>query len=297
MARAVTPFRTVRDWWFAPAPLARIGALRTVVYLFIPIDVLVNSSWIQGHAYLPTDRYQPLEVGRLLHLPVPTTLFIHSVEILLLVATVCAAANRLPRLLGAVVFTLYFEWMVIAMSYGKVDHDRFAFLVCLAVLPTVGSAGWRDPTPSEAAGWALRVVQVAVIATYFLSSFSKIRFGGWEWVNSGVLTVALLRRGTALGRPLLDYPTILLLAQWGIVIFELLAWVVLLIRRTWLRIASIGFFLSFHLVTYATISIIFLPHVVCLAAFLPLERLVPARRSASPAPAPRRWPAPSTTPA
>lgn len=282
----------IRGWWFEPAPLARIGVLRTLVYLFIPVDVLVNTSWVQGHAYLPTDRYSPLLVGRLLHLPVPTTMFVHSVEILLLLASVCAATNRLPRLLGGLVFALYFEWMVIAMSYGKVDHDRFAFLVCLAVLPTVGAAGRRDLTRSEAAGWALRAVQVAVIATYFLSSWAKIRFGGWEWVNSGVLTVALLRRGTALGRPLLDYPTILLLSQWGIVAFELFAWTVLLLRRTWLRMAAIGFFLAFHLVTYATISIIFLPHVVCLAAFLPLERLL-RRRSPARAPAPSAAPSPS----
>jgi hypothetical protein len=33
----------------------------------------------------------------------------------------------------------------------------------------------------------------------------------------------------------------------------------------------------FHAVTYATISIIFLPHVVCLLAFLPLEKLAPSR--------------------
>jgi hypothetical protein len=43
---------------------------------------------------------------------------------------------------------------------------------------------------------------------------------------------------------------------------------------------------SFHLVTYASITIIFLPHVMCLLAFLPLERLDPAawlssRREAS----------------
>jgi len=30
---------------------------------------------------------------------------------------------------------------------------------------------------------------------------------------------------------------------------------------------------AFHVVTFSTISIIFLPHVVCLLAFLPLERL------------------------
>ena len=42
-----------------------------------------------------------------------------------------AAGRR--RLLGWTVFLLYLEWMIIAMSYGKVDHDRFALLVALAV--------------------------------------------------------------------------------------------------------------------------------------------------------------------
>jgi hypothetical protein len=53
------------------------------------------------------------------------------------------ATGRAPRLLGWTIFVLYFEWMIIAMSYGKVDHDRFAFLVALAVLPTV--APWGSP--------------------------------------------------------------------------------------------------------------------------------------------------------
>jgi hypothetical protein len=30
---------------------------------------------------------------------------------------------------------------------------------------------------------------------------------------------------------------------------------------------------AFHVMTYATITIIFLPHIMCLLAFLPLERL------------------------
>jgi hypothetical protein len=41
--------------------------------------------------------------------------------------------------------------------------------------------------------------------------------------------------------------------------------------------------LLFHLSVYATITIIFLPHLVCLMAFLPLERLgrlLPARAAA-----------------
>ena len=74
------------------------------------------------------------------------------------------------QLAGAAVALLYLQWMIIAFSYGKVDHDRFAFLVALFALATVGRARYGDRTRSEAAGWALRVTQLAVVATYFITA-------------------------------------------------------------------------------------------------------------------------------
>lgn len=261
-------------WWFPAVPLRRVALFRVLVYLFIPVDVLVTTAWVSLHAYLPRALYRPLAVGRLLHLPAPTYGYVVGLKWALVVAAVAAAigavTGRTPRLLGALVFLLYADWMIVAMSYGKVDHDRFAFLVALAVLPTVGRDVGRGA--EQAAGWALRAVQVAVIATYPLSAWSKFRFGGLDWLNSAVLVGAVVRRGTVLGTPLLHVPELLRLTQWGIVAFELLSPVVLFLRPRW-QYAAVAGFVVFHLVTFATIGIIFLPHVVCLAAFLPLERL------------------------
>ncbi len=53
--------------------------------------------------------------------------------------------------------------MIIAMSYGKVDHDRFGLLVALAVLPTAGRARHGDKETTEAGGWALRMTQLGVV--------------------------------------------------------------------------------------------------------------------------------------
>ena len=36
----------------------------------------------------------------------------------------------------------------------------------------------------------------------------------------------------------------------------------------------VAFLVSFHVMTFLMIRIIFMPHVVCLAAFLPLERVL-----------------------
>jgi hypothetical protein len=273
----VTPGVAFAPWWFAPVPKARIAIFRAAAYLFVPLDVLVLHPVSSEHASAAS-LYQPLIVGKLLHLPHPAAALIQVVRWSLLLLSPVAATGRLPRLLGATIALLYFEWIVIAFSFGKVDHDRFAYLVALAVLPTVGRAAFRDRTPSESAGWAMRCVQLAVVATYFLAAWAKVRFGGWGWVNSATLVRAVLRRGTFISDPLLHHAELLHWAQWGIVAMELSSPVILFVkpRHQHLLVAA---FVLFHLSVLATISIMFWPHVLCLIfCFLPSERLVAADR-------------------
>ena len=148
-------------WLFEAVPKGRVAAFRTLIYLFVAADLVIFTPWVRHHADTPGDLYQPLLAGRLLPLPTPTHLLVQTVFWALLVLAVVASTGRAPRLLGWTVFALYFEWMIIAMSYGKVDHDRFGLLVALAALATVGRTRHGDPEPTEAGGWALRVTQIA----------------------------------------------------------------------------------------------------------------------------------------
>jgi hypothetical protein len=260
-------------WWFAPVPLARIAVFRTIAYLFIPVDVFLTTAWVRAHADVPTEWYAPLLIGRVLHLPTPTHAFVLAVQWALVLAAVAAASGRAPRLLGTAVFLLYLEWMVIAMSYGKVDHDRIAFLVALAVLPTIGRARFRDRRRSEAAGWAMAAVLVAVMLTYFLAAWAKIRFGGWDWPTGSTLTRAVLRRGTSLSDWTLDVPWLLTFAQWAMIILELAAPLMLLVRSDRARVGLVLFLLGFHVMVFAGVTIIFLPHCIAILSILPWERL------------------------
>jgi len=262
------------SWWFRPVPLARIAVFRVIAYLFIPIDVFLTTAWVRAHADVPTDWYQPLLIGRLLHLPTPTHTLVIVVQWALVLAALAAASGRAPRLLGTAVFLLYAEWMVIAMSYGKVDHDRIAFLVALAVLPTIGRARFRDRRPSEAAGWAMAAVLVTVVLTYFLAAWAKIRFGGWDWPTGSTLTRAVLRRGTPLSDWTLEVPWLLTAAQWVMLTLELAAPLILLVRSDRARIALVLFLLGFHVMVFAGVTIIFLPHCVAILSILPWERLI-----------------------
>ncbi|HEX2058737.1 MAG TPA: HTTM domain-containing protein [Actinomycetota bacterium] len=279
MATALTrAWNALGAWWFDPLPRRRVALLRVFLYSFVVVDVLWLRPWVSDNGLLPGSQYHPLMIGRWLPLPTPTPLVVGVVKYALLAAAAVAASGRFVRLAGVLVFGLYLEWMVIAFSYGKVDHDRVAFLVALAVLPTVGKISWQDRSSDEKAAWAIRCIQVAVVATYFLSAFAKIRFGGIDWVNGATLLRAVLRRGTDLATPLETAPELLRLGQWGIMLFELSS--PLLLARGRIGRLYLASAFTFHAITFAAIEIVFWPHVACLLAFLPLERLSLRRRFA-----------------
>jgi hypothetical protein len=261
-------------WLTEPVPRGRVAAFRTLVYLFVVFDLIWFTPWVRQHGRVPGELYQPLLVGRLLHLPTPTPTLVDVMYFVLLVVSLAAASGRAPRLLGWIVFVLYSEWMIIAMSYGKVDHDRFALLVALAALPTAGLARHGDRTLSERAGWALRITQLAAVATYFFAAWAKLRYGGLGWLTGATLTGAVLRRGTELGRPLADVPGLLVAAQFGIVAFELSSPVLMALRGR-ARYAFVALCYGFHLTVFATVTISFVPQMVALASFLPLEEVRP----------------------
>lgn len=255
------------SWWFPAVPRARVAWLRSFVGVFVWLDVFWLRPWVADRGEVPGVLYRELTIGRLLHLPTPTPRVVGAVMVVLLASAAVVAVGRLPRLAGAVLALAYAEWMVFAFSYGKVDHDRFAFLVALAVLPTVGIARHRDRTPDERAGWAVRSVQMAVVATYLLSVGAKARFGGGllHWMDSATFLRAVVRRGTFLADPLVRNPWTLQLGQHALVAAELASPLLLVpgrVGRWMLRLL-----LGFHAVTFACLTIGFFPHLVAMTAF------------------------------
>jgi hypothetical protein len=265
--------------WFAPVvPQSRVALLRTICYLFVIVDVHLivrDPPALSAHPEL----YQPLFVERLFRLPPPSTQLATILYVVLLVGSLVAAANRLPRLAGFTVAAAFTWWTAIGMSYGKVDHDHLAFVVALWVLPTVGviAGRWRSTQLAAHAGWALKCIQIAVIATYFLSALTKIRSGAWSirsWPDSSILMWAIVRRPHGLGQLLMAHPDLLHAMQWMSFTAELTSFVVLWMRGRLLLAAAL-FWLGFHVFTTAILYITFAPTALCWLAFAPLERLGP----------------------
>jgi hypothetical protein len=280
LAAVVRPSRFT-DWLFTPMPLARVALLRMAVFAFVIVDVvfLHTSGWY--HGYADPVWYQALDIGRILHLPAATVPMVELLKWGSVAAALVAMTGRAPRLTGWLVAAAWCWYQYIAFAYGKVDHDRGDFVVALLLLPTVGIAHLNDERRSQAAGFALRIIQISAISAYFLSSVAKIRFGGWGWVNSATLVRAVVRRGTPIGEWFLHVPWFLHTFQWVIVVAELSSPIIFFTSERWRR-RLVGAWYLFHVSVYATITIAFWPHLVMMLAFLPLEEYVAKLRA--------RWP-------
>ena len=278
----------LRSALFPALPLARVRALQVLVHAFVILDVLTFSDDVPAHAG-NTGFYTPLALARLLHLPPVTAPLAYTLLGLLLTGCVAAILGWRPRLAGTVVAIAYWLWMLYSNSYGYIAHDHMALMVAVAVLPTVAhpprptgrdeAAGAASVT-SEAAGWALRCVQIAVVATYAFSVIPKILYSGSlaNWGNSAILTWASIRRGSPLAHLLVEHtPWVFVPAQWAGLALEALSPVVLFLRGRALHLAVV-LYLGFHLSTLVLLGIHFLPTVICWAAFLPLEKLRLPRR-------------------
>ena len=272
---------------YQPLPHGRVALLRLAIYGFTIADLFWVVNDVFAHADAPAALYRPVLLREWLHLPVPFHNYVHVLRWVIIIGCLLCASGQLPRrvgvLSGYVVAIAFTDWVSIGMSYSKIDHDHFALIVALWVLPSVGVARFGERARSEAAGWALLCIQIGCVATYFLSALAKFRYGGLDWPTGSTFAWAMTRRGTGLGRAMLSPPWILTASQFLIITVELLSPLLLVFRRRLRYLFVVGLF-GFHLSTYLTLKIHFLPLVFCLLAFLPLEQILPLDRLL-----PERW--------
>jgi hypothetical protein len=256
-------------YWYEPAPPNRLDAFARIIFATVILEVLTVDDWARDHARVPDAFYRPVHLARLLHLPAPTPTTMALLRILTVLACAIALLRIAPRLTSAAVLAGNTVWILWAFSYGKVDHDRLTITFALFVLALTRR---RGVDVEARTGWALRMVQVAFALAYPFSALVKLRTAGFGWANSAVFTRAIVRRGTGLGDFLLHHSWMLHIGQWAFLFFEIFA-VVLLCRNSRLRAVALVGVVGLHAFTYATIGISFLPHTVCIVAFLPLERI------------------------
>jgi len=293
-------------FWFDPIPAARLGLLRIWLFGFVVVDVLLRKEAWVGLADTPRLFWHPVGATWLLDqlgVGPPNAWQIVLVQAVLAVAALLAALGYRYRFTAPVAAALYLYWQCLGQSWGEMKHARVTLILALAFLSVVSAeqshsldtrrarrrtsarafgASGTQPIyePSSNGAWAVRAIQVALAALYFLSGYAKLRSVGIDWIWGDTLKQAIQDKASSGETTELGFWV--LRRRWAMVAFQAvsLAWEVgfplVFFRRLRYVVLAVG--LLFNIGLWTTVQIEFFGVVACFAAFLPLEEYEQAVR-------------------
>ena len=226
------------------------------------------------------------------------------VQVVLVVAALLAALGYRYRFAAPVAAVLYLYWQCLGQSWGEMKHARVTLVLGPAVPVrrarraaalgrlVAGRGGARaarpeasrrtpDDEPSRNGAWAVRAIQVALAALYFLSGYSKLRAVGIDWIWGDTLRQAIQDKASSgettdarlLGAaPRVDADRA---SRRSSLVWEV-CFPLVFFRRLRYPVLIVG--LLFNIGLWTTVKIEFFGVVACFAAFLPLEEYEQAVR-------------------
>ena len=292
--------------WFAPASLRDLALVRilafgtqTFFFNFFPGGYLRSLDVQLSDPSLLAPPYRPIVVLKVLLLPwggwgevQPSVSFLAATLGVAIVAGVLATVGlyaRVTMLVAAAANTLRVaHWN----SYGDYHHAEGLMIIALNVLAVAPSAavwsvdaarrrraergaraepaGRRDDL-SVFARWPLRLMQWLIALTYLSAAYSKLRFGGLEWMNGYTMAYHFLGAGMREDREIAYFlatlpPWVHVLPSIATVLLELTFFVAVLVPRTaWLYVLAGA---CMHLSIYASMGIAFFQTIVLYSVFI-----------------------------
>lgn len=281
-------------WLLAPAPAARLAALRIAVGAYAALWALVRLPAHLDHADQPAGRWQPVGVLAPLDSPPPDAAVV-ALSLLAPVLAALLAAGWAYRVVAPTGAGAVLVLATLDSSWGQVFHTEnlmVLHLVVLALAPTAADAlvlrRPHDPPDDPRYGWPVRLAALVVVLTYLITGLAKLRIAGAGWIDGETLRHLVaydnVRKGV-LGDSYSPLGTTLVAHAWVFgplaalaLAVELASWTALLGGR-W-RTAWVAAAWSFHLGVLALMAIVFAYPLsgVAFAPFFRLEALVERTR-------------------
>lgn len=182
-------------WLFTPAPAQRLAALRILVGGYVVVFLLARWPSYWSSPALPARQFEP--VGPLWWMDAPVAPWVARCALVALVAVgLLFVAGIGWRVVGPLFALGFFVVAAYRISWGHVIHSEHLPALHLLVIGLVPAAdAWRlgrrrdrpTPPPDARYGWPIRVMVLIVIVTYLLAGWMKLRNGGGDWIDGGVL--------------------------------------------------------------------------------------------------------------
>lgn len=187
--------KALNRWFFAPAPAARLAAVRWLCFGFAVVYLITAASPLLRPMNLPNSAFHPTGIVGIVQRPLPAVLVVT-------IYGACLAAGALA-LVGkwyrftAPAFALLLLWVTsYRNSWGMLFHTENLLVLHVAVLACCPQAAdvwtWTPgrnlastPAPSEATayGWPLRVLSLVTVSAYVVSGLAKLIHAGPGWLG------------------------------------------------------------------------------------------------------------------
>ena len=295
-------------YWFAPASCLDLAVVRLIAVatqLFWMIVFASQLDELELRSALPADNWHPLIILNLLNLPWgwgfrPSFDALHVIYYMSLVAGFLALIGFLTNA-SLVVFAgtcTYLQAFV--YSFNDFHHPEAVMMVALSILALSPSgrvlsmdawlvrlrAGRQDngllTQTSEFAGWPIKLIQWFFVLMYASAVWSKLSASGLDWANGFTLQYVLardaLRWDNPLGYWLSQHHILILLAQYGVLLFQATFALAVIFRK--LRWIYVPAGLCLHIGIYLTLTAPFFQWIALYAVFIPWAealRLLQAR--------------------
>jgi hypothetical protein len=189
----------IERWIFTAADARRLAAVRIGLFSLLAWRLATNDyAAVSGQ---PAALFDPVSLLKLLA-AMPSHDLALSVQVIGVLAAICAAAGLLPRASFPLALGCSIFLNLMLNASGKIIHNDVLLTLCL--IPLVASPraasrvyalsapSWRKrprpgeepPLLGEAYGWPLRTAMIIIALAYFLVGMQKLRFSGVEWFTS-----------------------------------------------------------------------------------------------------------------
>lgn len=186
-------------WLLAPAPPTRLAAIRILVSAYCTIFLVARLESFWGSLSLPRRQWEP--VGPLWFLGEPLPIGFAQLLVLATIGLgVAATIGWRWRLTGPAFALAFLTVATLRMSWGHVIHTENLAVLHLLVVGCSRHAAdtWSldarrqaPPRPVPIAsyryGLPLRLMAIALVITYALAGWMKLRNGGSDWLTGDVL--------------------------------------------------------------------------------------------------------------
>ena len=219
----------------APGTAHRLACVRTVLVLALAVRIAIGD-WA-GLASRPDAVFEPVLIVSWLG-GVPPLGVLVAVQAVGVLAAALAALGQRPRLTFALAWLALLFLGALHTSAGKIMHNEVILLLaCVPFLFAPGDARIGDRLLSTRYGWVPRASVALVGTVYFLTGLQKLIHSGPSWFLSDNMSWVLYQgadSGVAptLARWIAGLPVVPNLFAFGAISLELLAPLILYVRRT-----------------------------------------------------------------